>query len=142
MDTDAGVLSTTVTLHVVDRYLPLLFFCVAFTVIVAVPVFLAVTFPLLLTVATALLLLVHFTGQYTPAGFTAAFSVFVFPTTTVALTALTLTLLGFKFLTVILPTFFTFLFFLDVTVMFTFPAFLPVTTPLEDTVAIFLLLDL
>jgi len=46
------------------------------------------------------------------------------------------------FFTVILTEAFTFLFFFETAVILTFPAFLPVTTPFDVTVAIFLLLDL
>ena len=49
---------------------------------------------------------------------------------------------AFRSFTVILIVDFTFLFVLEVAVIFTVPFFLPVTVPLEDTVAIFLLLDL
>ena len=81
-------------------------------------------------------------GQYTPAGFTAAFVSALSPTVSERLDGFRFKLVGFIFLTVILTVFFTFLFFLDVTVIVAFPAFLPVTIPLDDTVATFLLLDL
>ena len=124
------------------RYFFLLFFCVARTVIVAVPGFFAVIFPVLLTVATALLPDDHFTGQYTPDGLTIDFNVFVPPTYKTAFDALIEMLVGFKSFTFIVTDFFSFLFAFAVTVILTFPAFFPFTTPLDDTVAIFLLPDL
>jgi hypothetical protein len=124
------------------RYLPLLFFSFAFAVIFVVPAAFAVTFPVLLTVATEGSLELHDTGQYTPAGFTVAVSVPDASTSSESLDALRLMLVGLMFLTVILMVAFTFLFSVDVAVIVTFPAFFPVTTPFDETVATFVLLDL
>ena len=75
-------------------------------------------------------------------GFTDLTETFTLPLiSTVLEVALRVIFVGFPF-TVILIVDFTFLFVLEVAVIFTVPFFLPVTVPLEDTVAIFLLLDL
>ena len=103
------------------------------TVIFAVPFFLAVTTPLLLTVATFLLLVLYVTLD-TGAAFTLIVVFLPFFSFTEDFTSLKE---GFLTLTVnflvYLPTF---------TVITAFPAFLPVITPFLLIVATFLLLDL
>ena len=114
---------------------------VAVAVMVAFPFFSALTSPLLLTVATVLSLLAHSKLWAAFFGVAAAFSFAVPPTFSVAGAPVIVTLLTASALTVTVNVFFALGFFFDVAVIFTLPAFFPFTTPLEDTVAIFLLLE-
>ena len=104
-----------------------------FTVIVAVPFFLAFTTPFLVTVATFLLLLLYVTLE-TGAALTLIVVVLPF-----LIFAEDFASLKEGFLTFTVRTF---LYFPTVTVIFAVPAFLPVTIPFLFTVATFLLLDL
>ena len=128
----------TVTLHVAFLPLP----SAALAVMVALPSFTPFTSPLedtvaifLLEVDQAILLLTFFVGD------TFAFSVFLPPTASAAVLAFNVTFLTAAFFTTTFTVAFFFGFFLEATVIFVFPAFTPLTMPLEDTVAILLSAD-
>ena len=104
----------------------------AVAVIVAVPAFIPFTTPVLLTVATSVLLLVYFT---VPAGVAVAFTVTVFPAYTVAVVLSNLTV---PFFTVTVQVAVA---FPQLAVIVAVPVFTPVTTPVLLTVATAVLPD-
>ena len=78
------------------------------------------------TVATFVLLLLNFTGAYTPAGLTVALTIAFFPFVRLRAAGMD-TLLGFRSFTFSFTEAFTFLFTLDVAVIVTLPVFFPFT---------------
>ena len=114
------------------------------TIILAVPVFLALTFPLLLTVATLGLLDLNVTTLAALLGFTFVLSVKVFPGFNTFFLALSDTLLTDFLATYTVTICFAPLTapFFPFTVIFAFPVFLAFTIPLTLTVATLLLLEL
>ena len=122
----------TVTLQVAFLPLPVV------TVIVAVPLAIPFTTPLELTVATFVLLDVHFTVSLEPLGLSIAFSVYVLPLFTEIAVLISLTEVAgvstFTVHTADLP-------LVVFAVIVAVPCAFAVTTPLADTVAIFVLLD-
>ena len=127
------MLFPTVTVHTAFFLLP----SAANAVILTVPSFTPFTTPLLDTVATFLFELFHATALNDPflGAVTLAFNFSVEPIPTTVLFLFKVTFLTAFFTTLMVIDFFFLLFFLEITVTFVAPTFLPFTTPFFDTVA-------